>query len=86
MIFKTQYKPRFRGYFILMGLVKILDGFITLLVWPFGYDCDLYGRYCMISFQKDVEWRRKNRYKAKRGNGSLSGEIREAFREVIRHA
>ena len=47
------YRPRFRGYYILRGLIQILDGILSLIVCPFGLECDLYLHFCEWNLRKD---------------------------------
>jgi hypothetical protein len=58
MISKTNYKPRFPGFYLLSGIVKIVDGIITILAFLFGYTCDLYLIFCEWNLRKDVEKRK----------------------------
>ena len=63
MISKTKYKPRFFGYYLLEGAVKIVDGIVTILIFLFGYTCDLYPLFCEWNLRKDAEKRRKSLHK-----------------------
>lgn len=59
MISKTNYKPRFPGFYLLSGIVKIVDRIITILVFLFGYTCDLYSLFCEWTLMEDVKRRKK---------------------------
>jgi hypothetical protein len=60
MISKTNYKPRFPGFYLLSGIVKIVDGIITILVFLFGYTCDLYSLFCEWTLIGDVKKRKES--------------------------
>ena len=60
MISKTNYKPRFPGYYLLTGIVKIVDGLVTILIFLFGYTCDLYPLFCEWNLMGDVKRRKKH--------------------------
>ena len=60
MISKINYKPRFIGYYFTCGIVKILDGIVTILSFPFGYTCTLYPTFCVWNLRQDVKRKKKN--------------------------
>jgi hypothetical protein len=69
VIYKGNYKPRFRGYRVAFALVTIVDGLVGLAVAPFGYSSEILSNYCAWNLRKDVERRRAAReaIKAERG-------------------
>jgi len=56
---KTIYRPRFKGYYLLCGLVQIIDGITCILTSPFGYTSMIYSDFCMWNMKRDMQ-RRKN--------------------------
>jgi hypothetical protein len=60
MISKTNYKPRVPGFYLLSGIVKIVDGIITILIFLFGYTCDLYPLFCEWTLMGDAKRRKKH--------------------------
>jgi hypothetical protein len=60
MISKSNYKPRFIGYHLLSSIIKIIDGIISLVVFPFGYVCTICLNFCVWNLKKDAE-RNKNK-------------------------
>lgn len=60
MITKIQYRSRYWFYYPLLGLIKIIDGIITIFVSPFGYDSNVYSNFCYDSLKKDVARRKRN--------------------------
>jgi len=60
MISKSNYKPRFMGYYLLSGIIKTIDGVISIIVSPFGYVCTICSSFCVWNLKKDVE-RHKNK-------------------------
>jgi hypothetical protein len=60
VISKTNYKPRFPGFYLLSGVVKIVDGIITILLFLFGRTCNLYPLFCEWNLIEDVKRRKKS--------------------------
>ena len=59
MIIKTKYKPRFVGYYFLCGVMKIIDGIVTIISFPFGYTCIIYPLFCEWNLKQDAKRKRK---------------------------
>ena len=62
---KGIYKPRFKGYYLLSGVLQIIDGFLTILVTPFGYESSICLQFCEWNLKKDAAIARKNRILAR---------------------
>ena len=74
-----QYRPRFRGYYLLCALVHVADGLLSLAAWPFGWQCDLHVRFSEWNLRKDVERTKRERAlrnleKDVEANGPLGGK------------
>ena len=55
MISKSNYKPRFVGYNFISGIIKTIDGIISIIVSPFGYVCTIYPNFCVWNLGQDTK-------------------------------
>lgn len=56
---KSNYKPRFRFYYQITGIVLIIDGIINIFSGIFGYYSDLYSSYCLWNIKEDIKRRKE---------------------------
>jgi len=54
---KSIYKPRFKGYFLLSGFIKIIDGICSVIVGIFGYDSSIWFRFAEWNIITDIKLR-----------------------------
>ena len=61
MFTKSSYKPRYRGWRFVRGIVQLIDAIGSLVAAPFGYDCNIYTDFAYRNLKKDVARRRAKR-------------------------
>jgi hypothetical protein len=60
---KATYKERFPFYHQVTGLVMILSGVVEFFVGFFGYQENIYCRYCTWNIKEDIKRRKKTNEK-----------------------
>jgi len=55
MIYKSNYKPRFKGYRVIYSLVCIADGVLGLIVAPFGYESEIVYKFSAWNVKEDLK-------------------------------
>lgn len=61
MFSKSKYIPRYCCWRIVRGVIQLVDAICSLLVAPFGYDCNLYANFAANELKKDVARARAKR-------------------------
>ena len=59
------YRPPIQGYFLIRSLLMILDGVLSLAVWPLGWECNLYIRFCEWTLRLSLDRIKVERLAAK---------------------
>ena len=54
-IYKNTYKPRYKMWFIINGLVSVADGLFDILLWPFGYRSGVIVVWAHYNLSLDVK-------------------------------
>jgi hypothetical protein len=58
---KTKYRPRFIGYYYVVGIVFILNGILNIIASPFGYMSTISVDFSLWNLKKDSKRWKENR-------------------------